>query len=82
MTNISPSNKGNMDRVAKGIMGVVLGDQILGSNWLNQSKISWMAQSGAKIFSLIIALKTRPSALGKSDPFCGPSNPRNLFTKD
>ena len=26
--------------------------------------------------------KTRPSALGKSDPFCGPSNPRYLFTKD
>ena len=21
------------------------------------------------------SLKTRPSALGKSDPFCGPSNP-------
>ena len=26
--------------------------------------------------------KTRPSALGKSDPFCGPSNPRYLFTED
>ena len=25
---------------------------------------------------------TRPSALGKSDPFCGPSNPWHLFTKD
>ena len=28
------------------------------------------------------ALVTRPSALGKSDPFCGPSNPWYLFTKD
>ena len=26
--------------------------------------------------------ETRPSALGKSDPFCGPSNPWHLFTKD
>ena len=28
------------------------------------------------------AVLTRPSALGKSDPFCGPSNPWYLFTKD
>ena len=27
-------------------------------------------------------METRPSALGKSDPFCGPSNPWHLFTKD
>ena len=28
------------------------------------------------------SIETRPSALGKSDPFCGPSNPQYLFTKD
>ena len=30
----------------------------------------------------VFQLLTRPSALGKSDPFGGPSNPRYLFTKD
>ena len=30
----------------------------------------------------MLYILTRPSALGKSDPFCGPSNPWHLFTKD
>ena len=29
----------------------------------------------------VVETPTRPNALGKSDPFCGPSNPRYLFTK-
>ena len=43
----------------------------------------WCESHGLLAIDLVGLLKiTRPSALGKSDPFCGPSNPRYLFTKD
>ena len=45
--------------------------------WISQAKISIINSRQESRY-----IGTRPSALGKSDPFCGPSNPWHLFTKD
>ena len=41
-----------------------------------------MVMVAVMIIEMRFKYLTRPSALGKSDPFCGPSNPTHLFTKD
>ena len=57
---------------------------------LRPKRVNWVLKEARRpTLSIVLVrfafsqfIRTRPSALGTSDPFCGPSNPWHLFTKD